>query len=139
MGPNFCRLALLDLLAADLVPVAVLISTHGVRDAAQRILVLADAPPPLAPPTAADAARALVAIATLALWFSVQLSSDFEHILGRVSASVKPNPYWPFPEMSMFTRADAQSEYCTAFALSLSLILALCVKYALSARRDGRG
>eukprot|EP00965_Chrysotila_dentata_P146196 4827882-Pleurochrysis_carterae.AAC.1 len=29
LGPNFCRLALLDLLAADLVAVAVVISTHG--------------------------------------------------------------------------------------------------------------
>ena len=35
-------------------------------------------------------------------WFRVQLLSDIEHLLGRVEQKKKRDPYFPFPEFSMF-------------------------------------
>eukprot|EP00965_Chrysotila_dentata_P253275 6211163-Pleurochrysis_carterae.AAC.1 len=69
------------------------------------------------------------------MWFSVQLSSDIGHISGRYDPKVKSNPYWPVPELSMFTHAGKHSEYRTALTLTCTLITALAAKYMLSARR----
>jgi len=109
LGPNFLRLALLLALAHD--PLARR-RDHCYLDVSQ------EPPEPTTPITRADHARAALATSLIIFWFAVQVQSDLDHLSGKTPRTERHNPYWPLPELSMFTKPGAGSDFVLGLALT---------------------
>ena len=98
MGPNFMRQMVLLVLASN--PLRCFGESEK-GDAREMLLVA----------SIGDRLRGIYGILILALWYGTQLWSDFDHLMGRIPWERHHNPYFPFPELSMFALGGKNSNY----------------------------
>ena len=108
LGPNFARYCLMHILAMN--PLGVLTDTTSQQ--VSRI------------PKSMDWFRVGFAVFTLLAWYRVQLLADVTHLLGWLKWNQHRNPYFPFPEMSMFA-LPSKPNYYASFVLDIASLVAV--------------
>jgi len=120
MGPNFIRYCLMHLLAWN--P----LGGFGYKPRPPTEVSI-----PQEPTTWLDKLRAVITFYCLIAWFYVQFISDIEHMRGNVDRMDRRNPYFPFPELSMFAKPKHPNFTCS---LILMIISAACYALVLFTR-----
>jgi hypothetical protein len=117
LGPNFSRYCLMHVLALNPLGYVKIFAKHDIQ---QR---------PMLPVQRWDWMRVIYAIVILMGWWGVQFMSDILHILGIVSWNIKVNPYFPFPELSMFAVPvdSASTQFRIAFLCTALSFITLMV------------
>lgn len=125
MGPNFTRYCLMHLLAWN--P----LGGFGFK---KQTVSTDPAITPIGPVTWLDKVRAGFTAYCMIAWFYVQFISDIEHLMGKVGFMERRNPYFPFPELSMFAKPKHPNYVCALILMLLSLgcyLLVFFTKWSL--------
>lgn len=118
MGPNFTRYCLMHILAWN--P----LGGFGFKP---QTVSTDPAITPIGPITWLDKIRAGFTAYCMIAWFYVQFISDFEHLLGKIGFMDRRNPYFPFPELSMFAKPKTPNYVCSLILMIISLAVYLLV------------
>ncbi|KAL7545413.1 hypothetical protein ACHAWF_008760 [Thalassiosira exigua] len=114
LGPNFARYCLMHLYAVDIPAYVSCFSTND-----QRVRIYR--------PNKMDWGRIGYAIVILFAWWYVQVNSDVMHLTGQENWKTRINPYWPFPEFSMFAKPKDNVNFYIAFVLSVLSFATLAI------------
>jgi hypothetical protein len=112
MGPNFTRYCLMHMLAWN--------PLGGFGFKKQQVSTN-PAVTPIGPVTWLDKVRAGFTAYCMIAWFYVQFISDIEHLLGKIDFMSRRNPYFPFPELSMFAKPKHPNYTCAMILMLISL------------------
>ena len=121
MGPNFIRYCLMHILAWN--P----FGWFGFKPPSK---TTTDATMNLGPVTWLDKLQAGITFYCLWAWFWVQFISDIEHLTGKIDFMERRNPYFPFPELSMFAKPKHPNYTCAILMLIASLIAYVYVMFS---------
>jgi len=144
IGPNFIRLVYLLVLCLDPLGAVGAVRrrlTAPVRCEPEEVPDESGLDPPpwddaSAAPTDADLFRAWFSLAMLAGFLRMQLVSDYEHVVGRAPPDKRYEPYFPFPEYSMFTYpTEAKVNYRETLVLDAAVVIGLVAKLAFDVSR----
>jgi hypothetical protein len=116
LGPNFARLMWMHVLAMDPLSWGSSTSTRILR-------------PPSGRADALDWFRAALVMVILFAWFFVHFLADYLHLTGQIDIDKKRNPYFPFPELSMFAEPVAPNYWASLILVLFSfaaLLWATC-------------
>jgi hypothetical protein len=140
IGPNFSRMLLLLLFAAD--PLSWVARDDTTSRGPLALLHAAARSQGVVPSalpcdlTAADSFRSAVSVFVLLVWFWVAgLWSDVDHLRGATKVTSKHNLYWPIPELSMFTNPAPRTLGGPNFILSAALTATLLWMFLAKMRR----
>lgn len=118
MGPNFIRYCLMHVLAWN--P----LGGFGFKPRKE-----SDTVTPVEPITWLDKLRAGITYYCLFAWFWVQFISDIEHLMGKIDRMERRNPYFPFPELSMFAKPKHPNYTCALILLIISVVCYVLVMF----------